>query len=336
MFSFHRLCALSLGIFLLACLPSACAPAGAASAPQANLEEKCPPPSAEEASSLLEAAASVAEAAGPVQVSVEKGTVIRRAQTALPTSLYETPAPDSPLRDLEAGLELIVAETDDPLWYLASLEDGTAGYLYGEALRRISRDGSVASDSLFSQAAAERLEELEHKLPNGKYWNHMGLETKPGAETPFSITDTPCRHMEYGETYCNFYNGETVSMFPYDSLCQCLGFASFLSDQLFGKGAPFYVYHDPDLLRVGDHIRLRDYEHSVIVTEVTEKGVSLAEVNADYEDCLISWGRQLSRRELEGLLWDSEYISRYPLCPDGTDGFGLWPEDAAPKKKEAK
>ena len=57
------------------------------------------------------------------------------------------------------------------------------------------------------------------------------------------------------------------------------------------------------------------------VVEKSEDGVTVAEVNENYEDCLISWTRQISYYELEELAWDSEYISRYPFYPDGEDGF---------------
>lgn len=258
-------------------------------------------------------------------VSVEVEPVL--AQTGDPTFLYAEPSPEGSLAAIEGGQEFSVTETGDPLWYFASLADGTTGYLYGDNLYRVSEDG-VSSQSLFLEMAENRFAALKEQFPEGKYWNHMYEDLPYGEETPFSVSDTPCDHDVYGELYCNFYNGKTEELFPYDTLCQCLGFASFLSDQIFGTEAPIHTFHDPYALRIGDHIRLHEYEHSMTVVEITDEYLTVAEVNADYQDCLIEWSRQFTYYELEELSWDSEYITRYPFYPedgslvpwDGDDG----------------
>ncbi len=247
------------------------------------------------------------------------------AQVGITTFLYEQPNVDTPLVPVESNQTLTVSPTDDPMWYATVLQDGTEGYLYGECLFRATGDGSVASVSLFASYAAGTFAALQEEFPEGKYWNHMDRDDVPyGAETPYSVTDIPCDNYENGEYYCNFYNGKTAELFPYDTLCQCLGFASFLSDQVFGYDAPLHVFYDTDLLRVGDHIRLDEWEHSLTVVALSDEGVTVGEVNANYSDCQISWSRVLSWYELEELEWDSEYISRYPMRPNGEGGFTQW------------
>ncbi len=225
---------------------------------------------------------------------------------------------------LEPGRTVKAASTDNPLWYAVSLpEEGLSGWLYGESLYRVAEDGSLSSKSLFQEYAEEKLAALREQLPEGKYWNHMEQDIPYGDETPGIVTDIPCEHSVYGELYCNFYNGKTAQIFEGTS-CQCLGFASFLSDQLFTLDAPLHSFYDYDRLRLGDHIRLYEYEHSMTVVEKTDEYVTVAEANENYEDCRISWSRQLTRYDLDELSWDLEYISRYPLAPAEDGTFTSW------------
>ncbi len=105
-----------------------------------------------------------------------------------------------------------------------------------------------------------------------------------------------------------------------------MGFASYLSDSLFGAAAGVHVFSDYTQLRLGDHIRLREYEHSMTVVEKTEEFITVAEVNRSYEDCLISWSRRLTVQELASLSWDIECYSRYPFRPGGDGARVLWEE----------
>ncbi len=284
-------------------------------------------------SSNIESAASSAVKSTPSLVPTEESAAKSAATPSLPVaslrngaSFYAKPSPEEPFSYLEPGILISFSETKDPLWCSCTLENGSTGYLYAEALYRIHEDGTASSKNLFQETSERKLAELRERLPEGKYWNHMWQDIPYGEETPFLISDTPCEHSVYGELYCNFYNGKTEELFYNNTLCQCLGFASLLSDQLFGRDASLHVFYDIDLLRVGDHIRLHEYEHSMTVVEKSEDGVTVAEVNENYEDCLISWTRQISYYELEELAWDSEYISRYPFYPDGEDGFIPWEE----------
>ena len=239
-------------------------------------------------------------------------------------SLYEKADAGNPIATLPAGQTVEVQKTNSMLWYAATgLETG--GYLYAESLYRVAEDGSISPKNMFEEYAERKFSYLQERLPHGNYWNHMGLsEYSYGQEVTFVTTETPCVHHSYGELYCNFYNGATKQLFSANTLCECLGFASLLSDHVFGTELPLHTFRDEKLLRVGDHIRLNEYEHSMIVKEIHEDYLVVAEVNANYEDCLISWTTQFTWSRLRNLSWDSRFISRYPLRPDGSGGYVPW------------
>lgn len=144
-----------------------------------------------------------------------------------------------------------------------------------------------------TEAEAEiKIEEIKNWFPDGKYWNHMGFKEAQGS---FFVTEIPCVHEALGYDYCNEYNGITAMFFPeYAYNIQCLAYASLVSDCIFGTEAPIYEIKGFENIRVGDHIRFVYEEHSAIVAEVGDDWLSLTEVNANYEDCLIEWDRVLT------------------------------------------
>lgn len=78
----------------------------------------------------------------------------------------------------------------------------------------------------------------------------------------------------------------------------CAGFAFMVQDSVFGKGAPKstvrqLVWED---LRVGDHLRVSNGGHSVIVLGIDDDSVTLCEGNYNSS---IHWGRTMSRERLE-------------------------------------
>ena len=149
-------------------------------------------------------------------------------------------------------------------------------------------------------------------VPFGSYWNHCGYELSPGEENWSIVTEIPCDHEALGKEYCNSYRGATDEFFPFYDGSQCLGFSSMLSDQLFGADAPVSMHRSYERLRPGDQIRLTVENHSMLVIGKSEAGVAVAEVNADYNTCQISWGRELSRETLEDYGEEVEYFTRYP------------------------
>lgn len=248
--------------------------------------------------------APVEEEAGGLAVYVPWGTPI-----------FPEPGCAQPAEGfIAAGETLTVWATDSMVWFSCS-----QGYLYGEDLYAVYGE-ETSQASLVHSLLEQRLRALEEQLPQGLYWNHAGQDLPWGLETPFSVTDAPCEHSLYDHLYCNLYESPAHALFPeYDHLCQCLGFACLLSDQLFGLEAPLFFLEDYDALRVGDHIRLWEYEHSMVVRSVDEEGLTFAEVNPGYEDCAISWDRYCTWEEWESsYAWDIQcVITRYPLLWDG-------------------
>lgn len=86
----------------------------------------------------------------------------------------------------------------------------------------------------------------------------------------------------------------------------CAAFAFILSDAAFGPG-PYRVHYDFSNIRVGDIIRLNYDTHSVIVLEVRNNSVIVAEGNYN---SMINWGREISFEEINRT---GTYVqTRYP------------------------
>ena len=151
--------------------------------------------------------------------------------------------------------------------------------------------------------------ELQKIFPEGKFWNHMGLEATNSEVTNniYSVTDIPCNHTKNGENYCNAHYGKSDDLYPYKATCcQCRGFTSLLSDLIFGADAPVRYFEDYDELRIGDQARIDGDYHSVFIIDKTDEYVIVAECNRDLQTCQINWGRKILREDMEG--W---YISRW-------------------------
>lgn len=178
------------------------------------------------------------------------------------------------------------------------LPESTDEPAHAQRFSKIQADFEAAAP-LTASDAADRLYALRDKFPDSAYWNHMGTE---GDASIFNITDTPCDHDLYGEMYCNGYNGVTCEFFPeYGNEVQCLAYASLLQDLVFGSDAPMTEYSDVTAALPGDHIRLVTLEHSVVVLENDGDALTVTEVNRDYDDCRIDWGRTLWFDELYGI-----------------------------------
>lgn len=151
--------------------------------------------------------------------------------------------------------------------------------------------------------------ELQDIFPSGMYWNHMGKDQTNPEETNniYSVTDIPCNHYQNGEIYCNAHYGKSDELYPYKSTCsQCRGFASLLSDIVFGPDAPVRYFENYDELRIGDQARIDNDYHTVFIVDKTDEYVIVAECNSDLETCKICWGRKILRENMDG--W---YISRW-------------------------
>ncbi|MDE5695818.1 MAG: leucine-rich repeat domain-containing protein, partial [Lachnospiraceae bacterium] len=106
-------------------------------------------------------------------------------------------------------------------------------------------------------------------------------------------------------------NGDNITAFG------CAAFACILSDAAFGnltnrmyiKGQ--FAYED---IKVGDILRVNNNTHSVIVLQVSDAGVIVAEGNYNGT---IHWGRVINKSELMDSI--AYYITRYPesyVAPD--------------------
>ncbi len=181
-------------------------------------------------------------------------------------------------------------------------------------------EGQVQTDGIFITASEksindypegwldsfnEKIIELQKLFQNDMYWNHMNSEPMNPCETNnvYSVTDIPCNHSLNGECYCNAYYGKSDEVYPYPSTSvQCRGFASLLSDNIFGKDAPVYVFEDYNKLRIGDQARIDGDYHSVFIIDKTDEYVIVAECNEDLESCKISWGRKIMKEDLVRLV----------------------------------
>lgn len=76
----------------------------------------------------------------------------------------------------------------------------------------------------------------------------------------------------------------------------CAGFAFALSDAAFGD-AKAVIHTDYDNVRVGDILRVDNDTHSVIVLEVKEASVVVAEGNYNGS---VHWGREIPKSKIMG------------------------------------
>lgn len=176
----------------------------------------------------------------------------------------------------------------------------------------LSATGAVTEDE-----ARERMQELANYFLDGYYWNHYGSRSASNEEMLYSLTSIPCTHRQNGYFYCNQYcDGPETLSFTYGTLTQCMGYASLISDLTFGTDAPLTMHRDLNNIKIGDHLRLRDYEHSMIVSDIEtgEDGAQIfhiTEVNADYENCEIDWERTITVNWLRCLRDDVRVYTRY-------------------------
>jgi len=129
------------------------------------------------------------------------------------------------------------------------------------------------SDAQLEEVVFSRMNALRGEYPNGKRWtNENYYEWKGG------------HYHGYG----------------------CVAFAFILSDAAFGD-LPARVHYDFNKIRVGDVIRINGDSHSVIVLEVNNRGITIAEGNYNSS---IHWGRTFTWERINNI---ANYIfTRYP------------------------
>ena len=169
------------------------------------------------------------------------------------------------------------------------------------------------------QSAAASLDSLRSNFPQGSYWNHAGTSyaTYSANRTSYNLrsTSTPCNHYEYSSngTHCSYgsfnYSG-ACGCNSFDGSTQCMGFARFVGNYLFGQapngsGSAGNGWSSTNFngLQPGDYIRYKrtssHYGHSVIVASKSSSSITVLECNYDGK-CGISWTRSISKSTLDG------------------------------------
>ncbi len=153
----------------------------------------------------------------------------------------------------------------------------------------------------------QRIWALREKYPHGYYWNDY-----PKSETYPDVTETPCTDHAAGVyAHC---------------IGQCAGFAMLLSNEVFGKSAPYHKGVQVSGIKVGDYIRCLPH-HSVFVIDTVQKGdvigydiakdenkvalsdsITVAECNWDRK-CGIRWDRSIRLDSLS--ISSADSYSRY-------------------------
>ncbi len=152
-----------------------------------------------------------------------------------------------------------------------------------------------------TQKIKNKLKSLKEKYPNGYYWNHVGCRVSKTQNVSGFVTNKPCNHEDEKDgiaSTCNYYIGrDKIKGY------QCWGFASLLSDKIFGK-AKYRMHKDFNKAKVGDHVRYK--KHSVIILEKYKKYVIVAECNYG-GTCAIKWGRKIKKSELKKAVYYTRY-----------------------------
>jgi len=178
------------------------------------------------------------------------------------------------------------------------------GKVSGKSIKSDSSNaGYIQVYSTKTATIVKKLKAIKKKFPDGKYWNHAGKNISPGKDNSNIVTNRPCHHSSnsWVSSTCNNYLGADGVM-GY----QCYGYASKVSDLIFGKKAPVRSHYSFKKAKIGDHIRYNG--HSVIITEKHSDHVVVTECNYG-NTCIIMWGRVIYKSELDA--YGAKYITRY-------------------------
>lgn len=169
---------------------------------------------------------------------------------------------------------------------------------------------NIFDDYFDDYTIEEKFAQLRIWFADGKYWNTYEItEDLTQEEAVMICSDQACNHSANGTTYCQSYWSSTHDYFDFDTNIQCLAFASMISDFLFGEDAEITEKYGWDNIQVGDHVRLDVAYHSFIVLSKTDDEITVVEVNANYENCMIEWDRVITKSELESYTF--HILSRY-------------------------
>ncbi len=147
------------------------------------------------------------------------------------------------------------------------------------------------------------LAQLKQKFPNGKYWNHVGME----GNNADSYTSSPCPSHATTAT-CNCFDVN-----PADPSYQCLGFAEKCGYDFSGSNPRTSwtkVESESALntLKPGDIVRYYlttaredDKQHAIFVTGVSGNTITFGDCNAN-GNCKIRWGATTTKQNFTSKL----------------------------------
>lgn len=194
---------------------------------------------------------------------------------------------------------------------------------------RTEADGSVNSDEEILEVDGEGAGPMERSTGTPRSDTVIPTQTQ-AYEAMIALKDNP-KYAE-GVSWTNEYNPVTGAgdyswhggTFNGVNIigAGCVAFAFMLSDEAFGSlqnrmyAAGGFKYED---IKVGDILRMNNDAHTVIVLEVSDAGVVVAEGNYHENNGggKVHWGRAISKEEV--MRGTSHYITRYPdgyVAPD--------------------
>ena len=171
-----------------------------------------------------------------------------------------------------------------------------------------SQENDLPPDDVMTEEATAELPASDNTIPTpAKVYEAMtALENEDAYKEGTTWNDNEPYSDSAG---CYRWNGGTLDGTNISAV-GCVAFAFILSDAAFGNlqarmyGAGDFSYED---IKVGDILRVNNDIHTVIVLEVSDAGVVVAEGN--YSGT-VHWRRTISRDEV--MSSSSHYITRYP------------------------
>lgn len=141
---------------------------------------------------------------------------------------------------------------------------------------------------------------------------------KPPTTTTLTFEQQIYRKLiSYKKIYPTGYNWDNSYFYKfkgdagYEGGFECAAFAFYLQDEIFGN-IPGVRKYDLYNVKVGDIIRYKNNNHSVIVLTRNGNNITVAEANIDmdgYNHPIVLWGRKLSLDEISETF--TNYVTRY-------------------------
>ncbi len=171
----------------------------------------------------------------------------------------------------------------------------------------------LQQEDVFAESSASRLDAGDSTIPTPAevYEAMIALKSRDGyKEGTVWTNDEPYSDSKgYYHWKGGLIDGKRISAVG------CVAFAFILSDEAFGS-LPARMYAQGEFtfenIKAGDILRVNNDAHTVIVLEVNDAGLVVAEGNISTGDHKgkVHWGRAISKEEVMSSA--SHYITRYP------------------------